>query len=738
MNSNFDYHPIYAQFLANEKLDVYHDPSIETASFDVQNRTLKLPILRNMEGFVYQGFICHEVSHALYTPADSKAYEDYISKGMPHVIVNIVEDARIEKLLARKYGGVQRIMREFYVEICSKDFFELKKTPIVAREFIDKLNLHFKLVRYGVLPEKINFANAQEYAFLQEIEDCETFEEVIDISERIFEYIKKDMQQKQNKQSQQNQNNSNSPSQKQKGQEQQKENSSQSEEQQKQEEKEQSENPDSEQSQSDENSESGNGNDKTQEQSSSERENGGDSLEEKSANEKQNTKSSVQENQEISKKISCSSQDSMDKGMSTLYVKPTNNSTDIVFLKDKKINPDNFIVSSDDFFTRGYNVQIPVDILTEAKMRMRKNMPAINKMVNIFLARKKAKFYAKTMVSKTGKLDLQKLHSYKTSEDIFLRNRVEHKGKNHGFVMFLDCSSSMSEVIDSCALNVSLLSQFCKKLNLPLEVYGFFTGGASSILDKTGRNTTVQKDTIMSSGVCTDYLVKFIDTTVRNDVYTKQIEKFLSWSILESRHSYYRKSSAQRVNCGSLSSTALNFASVLSGPILEKFMLKNKTEKNNVIFLTDGGATDDMITIKNGQISCAKKVYVQKNFKNFSVSKDDSVNEIIQMYSDFYNVEYHNFFITNNININLSLFNSDKILKKGKDFIKYNTKTGFDTLYAVNSIIFDIGSKKLDIEDIHRNSYKKDNLQNVKQQVANYVASRNNYDFLNEFIEKIA
>jgi len=55
-----------ARLLATENLTVQH-AKIPTASFDVKNRVLNLPIWKDMTDVMYEGLIGHEVGHALWT-----------------------------------------------------------------------------------------------------------------------------------------------------------------------------------------------------------------------------------------------------------------------------------------------------------------------------------------------------------------------------------------------------------------------------------------------------------------------------------------------------------------------------------------------------------------------------------------------------------------------------------------------------------------------------------------------
>ena len=58
--------------------------------------------------------------------------------------------------------------------------------------------------------------------------------------------------------------------------------------------------------------------------------------------------------------------------------------------------------------------------------------------------KKAADQYARASVSKTGSLDMGRLHTYKFNEDLFAKVTTLPGATNHGMVMYLDWSGSMA------------------------------------------------------------------------------------------------------------------------------------------------------------------------------------------------------------------------------------------------------------------------------------------------------
>ena len=63
----FEIKETLAKLLATENLIVEHR-KVSTASFDVENRVLTLPMWERASNLVYDLLVGHEVGHALYTP----------------------------------------------------------------------------------------------------------------------------------------------------------------------------------------------------------------------------------------------------------------------------------------------------------------------------------------------------------------------------------------------------------------------------------------------------------------------------------------------------------------------------------------------------------------------------------------------------------------------------------------------------------------------------------------------
>ena len=185
--SKFDSKSLLAKLMATENLYV-EQANVPTASFDVLNRILTVPILdSNLSGDLYDLFIGHEVGHALYTPVDEM--KEAKDSGVHMSILNVCEDYRIERKIKYKYPGLKNCFVKAYKELMEKDFFETKEKDLQLMNFIDRMNLHHKV---GPILG-IKFTDF-ERELISEVESAEKYSEVVEVAKKIHEYMKDELE----------------------------------------------------------------------------------------------------------------------------------------------------------------------------------------------------------------------------------------------------------------------------------------------------------------------------------------------------------------------------------------------------------------------------------------------------------------------------------------------------------------------------------------------------------------
>ena len=170
--------------MATENIRVEHK-NIPTAGFDLKNRILYLPMFKYMSGDIYDLLVSHEVSHALHTPEEGW-HESTSAKGKGYKsFLNVVEAARIEKKIKRRFPGCRSAMTRGYNALLDEDFFGIKGRDLNKLGLIDRINLYTK----GGVGLGIEFTE-EEKDFVKRVENTETWKDVVEVTDELFAYAK--------------------------------------------------------------------------------------------------------------------------------------------------------------------------------------------------------------------------------------------------------------------------------------------------------------------------------------------------------------------------------------------------------------------------------------------------------------------------------------------------------------------------------------------------------------------
>jgi hypothetical protein len=199
-----------------------------------------------------------------------------------------------------------------------------------------------------------------------------------------------------------------------------------------------------------------------------------------------------------------------------------------------------------------------------------------------FELRKNADQLKRASEAKTGELNMNKIYSYKFAEDIFKKMTIIPDGKSHGLVMFVDWSGSMYDNLDNTIKQLINLVMFCKKVNIPYEVYAF-----SSDYDNCYHADEKENDI---------YMGRF---SLLNIFSSKMSAAEFSYAgAALAQMSEWRR--AYRPHWFNLGGTPLNETIVAAMKIVPEFQKQYKLQIVNTVFLTDGdGHTMNQVYYKN-------------------------------------------------------------------------------------------------------------------------------------------
>ena len=471
-----------AKLLANENITIQHN-NVKTASFDVKNRVLTLPIFKEKSGDVYDMLIAHECAHALWTP-----YEKWqgIDNAELRSYVNVLEDCRIDLLIQAKYPGVVRNYQNGFDILEKQNFFGIGGKDI-NKEFmiIDKINLRSKSL------QRMPFIfTPEDNLWLAKVDALKTFDDVLVLAKELLDWQKEQVEQMQklpdfdshplakSYELADDEDDFDDFDDEQDG------------------------NGDGE----------GNGSDIKESDDEADELNDYNNFGDQKADDEKDSNQSGDNGQskENIKSNEAKESDRFAKGAGgDGSMKKLKSITDDSFtqkqeeLQDNKskgfrygkiptpnLGKDGNLTSWKTFLSDMEKYKVKnlksysgtksyVEYLdTQFKKFTKENKKTVMYLVKEFEMKKAATAYKRASTDKTGIIDPLKLPQYQYNEDIFKKLTIIPDGKNHGMMMLLDWSGSMSDVLFNTVKQLINLVEFCRKVNIPFEVY-FFTSERS-------------------------------------------------------------------------------------------------------------------------------------------------------------------------------------------------------------------------------------------------------------------
>ena len=656
-----------AKLLATENLEVQEN-QVKTASFDVKNRILTIPILKeeHKSKYVYDMLVGHEVSHALHTP--SKSWADMKNKTDEfRSFVNVLEDVRIDKLIQKKYPGLVKDYLLGFKKMYKDNFFGTKGKDLSTYALIDKINLYFKSSK------TLNFNfNKKENYFVDLVNKCKTFKDVLKLAEdilghckeeikkssvlkKVYAAAKKDGDEKGDSDSSNSNNSFKEDEKLPKGFE-----------------------------------------DKFNEY-----------LDKKVPDEKPEEKKDKDKdkNNEVGAgtgaggdtKINIRSitNEAYDNAVQKIQDGDASSRT---YAEMPGIRLNKLIIPYKKYIRDFARYDSKLDErdkndLSTAKQTTKKFLSdssnIVNYLVKEFEMKKNAKMYARATIAKTGIIDPLKLYQYKFAEDIFKKMTNIPNQKNHGMIFLLDWSGSMQRHLLPTVEQLLNLVMFCRKINIPFSVYKFMNN--SSNFDKREK------------GPDAPFIVN--DKTIQPDQSTRLVQMFTHKQgksdflrCAQNLHrsalyfnGYYNWRDPNKLRAPSvdseyyLSSTPLNESLIAMDIIIKKFKNDYKTDKVALITLTDG-SSNSMSTINGGELMLKLgKSYKHCGYSWRGESKKDLTGNLLTYLKKKYDLQTIGFYLASKYKDLRYIYNpgySKEELAR-RTFTKQKFIADYDTAYDV-------------------------------------------------------
>jgi len=548
---------LLAKLMATENLHI-EQRNVSTASFDVENRVLTIPVLdKNLSSYTYDLFVGHEVGHALYTPLEGlkKAVELKLSMS----VMNVLEDSRIERKIKQKYPGIRQSFIKAYKELMEKNFFGTAGTDLNKLNFIDKVNLYCK----GGVDLGLVFTD-EEKSLINEVESTSTYDDVIELYKKIADHMENEPDQPPPRGNPDDLKFSDE------------------------------DDLDEEEGQSGSNGESEDGEDENEKNSSG----GDDSDGEEDEGEPNSSGQSESEGSggagagnkgvdfnKPAKKLVSWTDETFRRNEFKLF---SDDNRKFYYGNIPKMDLSKIIIDHKILWTR-YRKDVEekrslwaleeglfsgTDVKSFQKLR-EDSKKVVSYLVKEFELKKNAEQLKRTSIAKTGDLNMAKIYSYNFSEDIFKKMAIVPNGKSHGLVMFIDWSGSMGNNIANTIKQLLNLVMFCKKVNIPFEVYAF-----TQSYDDYQQIIVPKKDDMRMSNF---HLMNLLSSRMNS----------LEYSYAASALVAYGNRFNMKPDWFGLSGTPLNEAIVAAMEIVPKFQKENRLQVVNTVFLTDGDGHKD-------------------------------------------------------------------------------------------------------------------------------------------------
>ena len=505
--------------------------------------------------------VAHEVGHALYTPD-----EDWTDKvKVPQQFVNVCEDARIEKLMKRRYMGLAKTFYNGYNELNEQDFFEINDEDITTFNLADRANLYFKIGSF--LPLDFSVTEKQ---IIDLIGSSETFDDTLKAAESLYEYCVAQQEEQKKKVA----------------------------------------DIDVHQKETQQEMDFGDVEEEVEEKEESQ----GESPQSPQMESGSESEPAINSSDEIEVQTAESLEDKIkdlvnSQGVENDYIQLPKVNLDTVIASNADVHKEidyvfisqqekNSIRRREEYCFLPENLYEDVDYeFYQFKNNAKKE---VNYLVKEFECRKAATSYARAATSRTGVLDTAKLHTYRFNEDIFKKITTLPDGKNHGLVFVLDWSGSMNRVMLDTIKQLYNLVWFCRKVSIPFEVYAFSNEWYSSS-EYYGRDSELFEEKVEHYEAKEGHLHVDNKFALMNILTSKVNSKTLEhqminvWRLATSfasgmRYSGYTTTFYNYPRRLSLSGTPLNESLVALHQVLPQFQKQNKVEKVQCIILTDGEA----------------------------------------------------------------------------------------------------------------------------------------------------
>jgi hypothetical protein len=691
-----------ARMLAKENIEIRHSTKSLVSSFDAKKRVLTLPVWNKANEDVYDLLVAREVGRALHSPSpdhinsiansqqpdNPKNYSSFVSA---------MEGIRVENMMKKDYPGLGRSFINGYNDLYSMGFFGIDQNNIGSLSLADRIDLYSKIGQYGTID--IPFTREEE-KIRDEAMSTNSFDDVVNVTRKIYHH--RDQGDEDNNPDPDSNNGDNEEE----NGEGQGEGNGQGQGDGQDQGNNQGNNSDSD-SDSDNNNQGNNSAKNNQQNNANSNSNGNNSNKSQQNNSPQQPQTSQKGGKgapsinnapsiesKMNEKIQSLASNNNQAQNNYIYYKTPNFDTMSIVNDYKKIYQ-----TLDSAYSTDANYS-GTKVLRNIESR---NKDFVTTLVQLFEQKMSADEARRERTARTGRLDMRQIANYKFKDNLFLKNTIIPNGKNHGMVMIVDWSGSMSSTIVSVVEQILSMVFFCRRMKIPYEVYAFADcHNSNPKYANYGDNNFVQP-----YGQC---FHNFLSSRMSNAEFRKNAAHFCQLTVDVGSGGGYlggKKSqtpAANKISAYGLTGTPLNEAIYNSVDLVNIFRAANKLEIVNVFVLTDGGGCGGICLPQNGRYNVdGNTILIDKKGHQHQLSVIDSkypyadtaneLNGIVEYAKKTTGANYISIFLSGAMNypqnsgkVNVGQKSSDiKEFWKKNNYISYTEDRGYTESFTIKS-----------------------------------------------------
>ena len=352
---------------------------------------------------------------------------------------------------------------------------------------------------------------------------------------------------------------------------------------------------------------------------------------------------------------------------------------------------------------------------------------SVDSMVRVFESKKAANQYKNAKTSKTGIVDMNKIHRYMFDDKIFKKSAIIPNAKNHAYYILLDFSGSMSNVYEDVISQVVTITEFFRKIQVPYKVVCFGMSMHTDLFkhDYADNPAIGERHSSMPSLV-KEFSGECLFEVLNHNQNTQQHNMAI--------HGLFK------LHGFDLGSTPTGYAMLASEHIATEFFNSTGATKKHFVVMTDGSPTDMMYWTIHGKTFIMSDAETKSHVVSKGNASYASVNAMGKIFEYRHNITFTTLcivpgtlhegrtvsFVSNHIT------DKEKTEYRLKSYVRIVDQYTNNDIYFIRPTDVDTDVTDFEIDD------KKTTSQIARSIIKNMKHIKKSRSFLNALAEKLS